>query len=262
MDKEFLKQVSVRADVECLVSSKKSAEELIKIHNPNCDIVLASVSAYHGDDVLELSSVNDFSFVWYDRNSKENEVNFLPVFFSNCDDIPAISDIFEIEEDDVFCFDGMVYYADFSDDNTEIRRINMLFSQEIVEKIYADTEPDAVIEDIFLVNIKDVTREGLKYLVTCWYIVREDGYIDYMPVFLEDVCLLSQYNIPSLICEEVKPNQGFKSHNKIFSLQKDVQGKLFIQNSIEFMTRINKADFREISKRKTKIIPLKRKNGD
>ena len=261
MDKEFLRQVSVLAESECLISNKKFAEELMRIQNPNCDVVLASVSASHCCDVEEVSSVRDFSYVWYDRNAKENENNFLPVFFSESDEIPAVSDIFEIDENDIFCNEGMVYYAEFSGDNVVIRRLNMLYSQEIVEKIYSDTDPNAVIEDIFLINIKDVTREGMKYLMTCWYIIKNDGYIEYMPMFLDDVALLAQYDLPSLVCEEIKLAQRFSSHDKYFSLQKDVQGKIFVQREANFTLLVNEKVSTKNSKHTAKIIHFKPKNG-
>lgn len=262
MDKEFLEQVSVLAEDDCLISNKKLAEEIIKIHNPDCDVVLASVFASHCDDEEEISSVNDVSFIWYDRNAGEYGVKFLPVFWGDPGDIPSISDVFEVEEGDVFCYEGMVYYADFSDDNVVIRRLNMLFSQEIVEKIYADTEPDVVIEDIFLVDVKDVTRTGLKRLMTCWYVVREDGYIDYMPVFLDDVFLLDEYNLSSLISDEIKHKQRFLSHERNFSLQKDVQGKLFIRSEVNFTVKINNEYSEQDSKYAPKMVPLKRKDDD
>lgn len=165
------------------------------------------------------------------------------------DDDLLQDDIFEVKaaeeivpDKDVFCFGGYVYYLRGKPNgNLVIRRICAYSSQEIVERILADDFRDIVAESIYLANFYVLEDNRRKFVMTCWGIVYEEGFL-YIPIFDEDRHLIYERPVASYIKEELPVGAIFKceENGKYYQISRDERGKFYLNYaSIPFLFNRN-----------------------
>lgn len=227
MKKLNLWQCSCPADEACVVYCQSHANLILHNINPDCEAELVKVKSQSGT----------VHFVWVGKNGEE--ICFCPVFAGETEDIPAIEDVEQMNENEVFCHNGGVYYVHINKRNkVVIRMLTVLMSQNVVEQVVHYNFEKCCVKSICLIHLFAIGK-GKQYLAPVWSVYYDDGLIEYMPVFDKDEEIFARYNIGALLKEEAKTGSCFRYRNKLYYVQEDENGKLYLSVSGNVAFHIN-----------------------
>ncbi|MBR1601362.1 MAG: hypothetical protein IJ677_07265 [Alphaproteobacteria bacterium] len=181
---------------------------------------------------------NKVHYIWCDSpDDYEYEFPAACRAFKEDDDL-LDDDIFSITvkqmiipDKDIFCFAGYVYYLHRKQNgNLIIRRICAYSSQKIVEKIISEDFRGICAESIYLANFYIFEENRRKYVMTCWGIVYQDGFL-YIPIFDEDRHFIYDRPIQSYMKEEIPIGTIFKANGMYYQNALDEEGKIYLNYS-------------------------------
>ena len=216
-----LRHSSCQADEGCIVYCRSQANILLKTPDAKLFKITTQAGKVH--------------YVWQDApDGYEYEFPVACRAFAEEDDL-ADDDIFDVKirqeiipDEDIFCFGGYVYYLHAKpNSNLVIYRICAYSSQKIVEQIIAEDFHDIVAENIFLSNFFLLDGKCRKYIMTCWGIVYQDGFL-YMPIFDEDRHYIHERDVTAYVREEIPPGTVFMHEDKLAR-----NGKMYYQTAVD-----------------------------
>lgn len=224
MAKLDLKHSSCQADEGCIVYCKSHAD--ILLGSSFCKLFRITTKKQKTHYVwMEAPDDYDIEFPCACRAFQEN-----PDLLD--DDIFDIRTKQEIIPDrDIFCFAGYVYYVHAKPNgNLVIRRICAYSTQQIVEQIIDEDFHDITAESIYLVNFYTLEDNCRKYVMTCWGVVYQDGFL-YVPIFDEDRHIIHERGVNSFYREEIPVGTIFKTRDLYYQTATDEQGKFYLNYS-------------------------------
>jgi len=215
MVKMTLKQSSCPADESCVVYCNREANLVLNCSETLLFRVTTTDGLYH--------------FVWRDKDSADEEFpEFCPIFREDDEDeICEITDVQQIQVNEIFCHDGEAYYLEQNNRGTlTVRRLNTYTSQEIVEKIaWYDDNPEPVTK-VELIKLYDL-RGGKHFVMYCWQLSREHS-TEFMPIFDGEDQLFNELFFPLTQKEAVPVGSSICHQKKSYVLYQDFRGKLYL----------------------------------
>jgi len=238
---------SCRADEGCIVYCKSQANVLMATSCAKLFRITTNADKVH--------------YVW--RDSPDDFEYEFPIACRAFIEPPDMleDDIFDVKliqeivpEQDIFCFNGYIYYLHRKKNgNLIVRRINAYSSQKIIEQMISEDYHDIEIENVYFSNFYVVEAHGRKYVMTCWGIVYQDGFL-YVPIFDEDRHFIYDRPIESYMKEEIPVGKVFMANKMYYQIAQDEENKFCLNYSRSPFLFAKDAQKKPVSKQNKAII--------
>lgn len=179
-----------------------------------------------------------YHFLWQSAAKRDTLEELYPAFCEDMTITYTVAIKHQIALDEIFCYNGECYYLAKSGIGTQsIRLINLYSSQKIVEQIASyDSSPNPI-KDVYLERVYKLGAS--KQLATVAWFVARGNFCDQIPVLEEDAKGFRELLRGLHVNEKVAVGECVSLQGKIYILQQDKNGKLYLAQSKMKLLKLN-----------------------